>query len=314
MQRRTTALFLLPAVSLAVLIVFLVSIQPRLPDVVATHWGADGVADGFSDASDLPWLFGAVGLLAGGLIAAIAAAVRSPSVIGLRNVYGLPNGVIWLIGALGVATGLVHVDAVEPPALPGWAIPMALGAGLIGWGLAAWAAGPAAAVPRTADRAPASAPRHPVEHGHTAVWIGSTPPAGVLPVLVAAVALLGLAVSWAAGWWLLLIFGPVVALLIASTRYRVSVGPAGVSVRGAAFGFPRVTIPLESIVSAEAGLVRAGEFGGWGIRQGLSGETAVITRSGAALVLERTDGARLRVSLDRPEEPAAVVSTLLDRR
>ena len=56
------------------------------------------------------------------------------------------------------------------------------------------------------------------------------------------------------------------------------------------------------------------DFGGWGLRQGLSGETAVITRTGPALVLTRTDGAVLRVSMDDPEEPAAVMSTLLDRR
>ncbi len=60
------------------------------------------------------------------------------------------------------------------------------------------------------------------------------------------------------------------------------------------------------------GGVDAWEYGGWGIRLGK--DTAVITRSGPALVVNRSDGAALRVSLDDPDEPVSVMNSLMDRR
>ena len=114
-------------------------------------------------------------------------------------------------------------------------------------------------------------------------------------------------------WWLLVFLGFLLTMLIASTSFAVTAGPAGVRVAGL-IGFPRMQIPLPQITAAEPGTVRAFDFGGWGLRVGLNGDGAVITRSGPALVITRTDGARIHVSLDEPEQPAAVISTLLDRR
>jgi hypothetical protein len=94
----------------------------------------------------------------------------------------------------------------------------------------------------------------------------------------------------------------------------VTVGRGLIGVSGRVFGFPKVAVPLSAVERVDAGNVDAWEFGGWGIRIGVEGETAVITRSGPALVITRTDGARLRVSLSDPHEAAAVATTLLDRR
>jgi hypothetical protein len=71
---------------------------------------------------------------------------------------------------------------------------------------------------------------------------------------------------------------------------------------------------MAEVVRADPGEVDAWSFGGWGIRIGANNETAVLTRSGPALVVTRTDGADLRISLDEPESAAATVATLLDRR
>lgn len=62
---RTSSRQLLAAVGVPLLVIvvatiYLVVIRDRLPEQVATHWGADGVADGFTSRSNLPWLVAAI--------------------------------------------------------------------------------------------------------------------------------------------------------------------------------------------------------------------------------------------------------------
>jgi hypothetical protein len=117
-----------------------------------------------------------------------------------------------------------------------------------------------------------------------------------------------------ASWWLLALFVPFVVLVASSASYRITIGRGAVDVAGIPFGWPRVQVPLDQVRRADAGTVEAWDFGGYGLRLGMTGQTAVVTRSGPALVVTRTDDAVLRVSLDEPDEAAAVLSTLLDRR
>jgi hypothetical protein len=71
---------------------------------------------------------------------------------------------------------------------------------------------------------------------------------------------------------------------------------------------------MSKVADAAAGSVQAWDFGGWGIRVGIGGETAVLTRSGPALVVERSDGAVVRISLDEPGVPATVIRQIIARR
>ncbi len=313
MNRKTVSIAILPALTVFGAVLFLLAVRSRLPESVATHWGAGGAADGFTDRDLLPWLFGGFAVVIGGLLAVIAAATTK-AVIGARLVWGLPLGVVAFVSALGVSLAAAQIDTTVAPDLPGWAIAVSLAAGLGCWALAAWVAGPEPAAPLTTAPAPAGAPRHPVPAGHAAVWSGRTPVSPVLPLVAAGTALLGIGVGWFADWWVTLIVGPVVLLVVASSLYTVTAGPRGVRAAGLAFGYPRVTVPLAEIAYVEAGHVSAWSFGGWGIRLGRGGESAVITRSGPALVVHRTDGAVLRVSLERPEQAAGVITSLLDRR
>lgn len=313
MNRRTISIVVLPAIAVVGVVVFLLAIRHRLPESVAIHWGMGGAADGFADRDVVPWLFGGFAVLIGGLLAVIAAS-STKVVAGARLLWGLPLGVVAFVAALGVAVTAAQIDATVAPDLPGWAIPLALGAGLAGWAVAAWLAGPPAAVPASTEPAPPDAPRLDLPASHTAVWSGRTPVAKVLPVIAAGTALLGIVLGLFASWSVTVIIFPVVLLVVGSMLYTVTAGPGGIRVSGALFGYPRVTVPLREIASVEAGEVSAWSFGGWGIRIGRGGESAVITRSGPALIVTRTDGAVLRVSLDEPQEAAAALSTLLDRR
>ena len=310
--RNALAVVWLPLAAVLTSVLLLIAISDRLPAQVATHWGAGGVADGFTDAALLPIISGSLMLLVGGLMAAVAAAARNAPVGG-RLVMGLPLGVVTFIGTTISALTVVQIDTTSPPELPGFVIPLALVLGLLGW-LAASAISQVETVPRTSAPAPASAARLPLDDGHTVVWSGTTPPARPIPYIAAGVGILATVLGLLAHWSIALILVPVLALLIASTTYRVTAGPGFVQAAGLLFGFPRVRLPLDQVTSATAGTVRAWDFGGWGIRTSLANESAVVTRSGSALVIERTDGAVLRISMDDPETPAAVISTLLDRR
>lgn len=133
-----------------------------------------------------------------------------------------------------------------------------------------------------------------------------------MPTIATVVAVGGIALAYATRWQLLLLFAPIVLLVAVSSSFNVSAGPKGVVVAAVGIGFPRVRVPLEQIAGVEVGTVEAWNYGGWGIR--LGPDTAVITKSGPALIVRRTDGAGLRISLDRPEEPAAALASLLPRR
>ena len=175
-----------------------------------------------------------------------------------------------------------------------------------------WSSGPPAEVPKATGPAPDDADRVPLSDGHTAVWSGRTPPSRALAFVLGSQVVVAVILGFLLSWWAALAMVPVALLIAASMNYSVTLGPAGLRVAGVVLGLPRVTVPLDEISSASPGTVSAKSFGGWGVR--IAGETAVITRSGPALVVTRTDGAVLRVSLDNPEEPAAVMATLMDRR
>lgn len=311
-RRHLAATILLPLGTTVVLTAYLLIVRDRLPDQVAVHWGPAGEADGFVSRNALAPIFGGLIVVIGALLAAIS--LSSSRAIGGRPLVGIANGIAWFVAALAVATTSIQLDGGDGTDLPGWSIPVAIGAAAAGWGLAMGVAGAAPTVGTTDQPGPADAARLHLPADHTAIWHGSTP-LGRGPAILAAVTIVvGLALAAATSWWLLAAFLPAALAVLASASYRVSVGPGMVAVSGVPLGFPRVRVPLAQITRADAGTVRAWSFGGWGLRIGKNDESAVITRSGPALVVTRTDGAVLRVSLDRPEDAAATITSLLDRR
>lgn len=312
MNRRALAGVVAPLGSALLTTFALIILVPRLPDPLAVHWGAGGEPDGFVSPASYPWL--ALALHAGitGFLALLAT-IPSRSVVGERVLPGVPLAMSWFMGVLLVGSAASQVGADGSAPFPGWALAGALAAGVLGWLVGRMVAGPVPEAAITSEPAPVGMPRLALAPGTTAVWSGATPTSPVLRALAILVAISGIAIGWAVHWVVALLLLPVALLMLASSTFTVTVGPAGIRVRGL-MGVPRLRVPLEQIASVSPGTVDAFSFGGWGMRAALSGESAVITRSGPALVVERTDGAVLRVSLDHPETAASLAATLLDRR
>ena len=102
------------------------------------------------------------------------------------------------------------------------------------------------------------------------------------------------------------------ALLCASfIRLRVSVDWRGLRVVSL-FGLPLKRMPLDRIDVVEATDIRPGDWGGWGYRI-MPGRSAVVLRSGPGLVVTSTSGKQFAITLDDPEQPAALLQALAAR-
>lgn len=303
--------------SLALLAAVLFALVPDLPDPVATHFGVNGAADGFSSPTTLwPTALGIPAVAALSVAAVTWTRNRRPPE-GMRWATGMPVGVVWGVGGVIIASLLPQrglADAATATVEPVMIV-------------AALALGAAATVvtsrlvdlpdpPSTSGEAPSGARRAALPIGTTALWRGETPTGQAmlvvgLGVLVVAATVTGLLLRWWTGAIVLAAAVP----LAASTRFRVTLGPGGMKVAGPLGGWPGLAVPLDTVTGASTSTIRPLEYGGWGIRMRPGGgTTAVVTRSGPALRLDRTDGSAVVVSLDEADEAAAIVNALLDRR
>lgn len=161
---------------------------------------------------------------------------------------------------------------------------------------------------------PSDAPRLPLGEAEQAAWVGTVEQAS-WPVILGGCALLTAVVGTASGqWWLALTIAvPLAALLVIMTRWTVTVSRDGLSARGA-LPRPRLLVPLDEIESAEVGTVRAvRDFGGWGLRLASGGRTGLILRSGEAIVVRRTGGRVVLVTIDDAATAVALLNALAAR-
>lgn len=316
MSRTTHASLVLPLTLVIGLLVTLLLLSGSLGPEVATHWTINGEPDGFTSTSALPWMaagFTALIVLPLGVVIARS----KQSIISPRGLTALPAAMAMFIGVLLLSSVFPQVDlddqGVRTFTTPWWVMPAAIVAGLVGAGLATLIAGRPETPPSTNAPASPDADRYPLEGNQIASWTGQTA-AGRVSYALAALAFIGFSISaFMTSWWLLIPGSLIAMIILVGTNFAVSAGPGGVRVTGVA-GFPTVTVPLDQIESVEAGSVKASSFGGWGLRKGFSGDDAVLTRSGPALVVKRTDGARLHITIDDPATPASILASLLDRR
>lgn len=198
----------------------------------------------------------------------------------------MPVGIVWATGGVLVATMVPQrglADASAATVTPGGIVfALALGVAVtVLVGRLVDLPDP----PSTSAPAPADATRADLPSGTTALWRGTTP----------------------TGRGMLLVGGGAVVVAAVVAGGRQVAGPQA--------GWPRLAVPLDTVAGAATTTVRPLEFGGWGLRmQPTTGTTAVVTRTGPARRLDRTDGTAVVVSLNSADEAAAVVNALLDRR
>lgn len=284
-----------------------------LPVNVASHWSGTGAPD-----DSLP----AAGVFLVTLIIASVAAISTLVLLALPKPDMRTKRMILLF--LGIFAG----TAASVWVIPAW---LTLQAGsvdgaVLGWWLlplgacSLWGVIPAALLPTRPVFAGADTRPAPMELGETEVGAWSRSVTALmfvwLTVIVVAIGaaayapvLLGDAPGAAAFG---LSVAVVAALLCASfIRLRVSVDWRGLRVVSL-FGIPLKRMPLDRIDVVEATDIRPGDWGGWGYRI-MPGRSAVVLRSGPGLVVTSTSGKQFAITIDDPEEPAALLRTLADR-
>ncbi|MFG1921641.1 hypothetical protein [Cryptosporangium sp. NPDC048952] len=283
--------------------------RDRLPERVASHWtNAGGPPDDTMTTT---------AALAGTASFAIAAAVAGAIVAIAVTSNSTVRGAFAMLGFVGgMAAGV-------------WLVPTWLtlragspdGAVLGGWVTALVACSAFAAVPyflSTPGETPSMAapPQHiELRPGETGAWSRTiTAPLfawvgiGLLAMGTVQIAIMRSAA--ALGLTPLLIAGLGIALFV---RLRVTVDWRGLRVVSAALHIPLRRIPLQRIAEVGAIQVDPAEWGGWGYRW-RPGKTAIVLRSGPGLAVTTTSGRRFAVTLDDPEEPAALLETLRSSR
>jgi Protein of unknown function (DUF1648) len=104
-------------------------------------------------------------------------------------------------------------------------------------------------------------------------------------------------------------------LLAALGSVRVTVGAHGLRVRPGVLRWPAVHLPLARIVRADPIDLRPLRWGGWGYRGSLRflRRAAWVVRRGPGLRVELTNGDVFAVTVDHPDQAAAVLNGLRSR-
>ncbi|GAA1870213.1 hypothetical protein GCM10009836_58500 [Pseudonocardia ailaonensis] len=308
--RRRALLTGLPSVVAAVPgIVLLARAWDGLPEVVATHFGLGGAANGFGTRATLLGTVIVLPLVLGGLFGLIGAMTPGRRGAGFdpAKILGAAS---WagggLLGTIGVLLVLANRTATAER-LP-------LGGLLLGLGVAvALGVVGALVMPRSTLQPGADVPTPALElgAGERASWSGSCSSVFVTAlggVLVVA----GLLLFWATPGPAGAIMGAAGLLVLLFGSARTTVDRRGLTVGLGVFGWPRIRIPLEEVASASTEDVAALQYGGLGYRI-VPGGVGVIVRPGPALVVTRRSGRRLTVTVDHPETAAALLNGLRSR-
>lgn len=100
------------------------------------------------------------------------------------------------------------------------------------------------------------------------------------------------------------------ALTVLCARVEVTVDHRGLRVVAGLVRLPIERIPLDRVERATVEEVQAGDWGGWGYRV-MPGRSALVLRSGPALVVTQADGRRFAATLDTPAVPAGLLNGLV---
>ena len=308
---------IVPVLALAGSLVWVATILPELPDPVAIHFGVDG-PDGFGSVWTTLIMLPIV-ILGFSIVAAIATrsgAVTANAFLGrfwsAVVVFFTAVMIAAIAGSLQPQRGLADARDTDGGAVGQI---MLLGA-LIGLVLAviAYLSVPKGSDASVAATSPATLHLQPSEH---AVWRSRARSAAWLRVGIPAVVLLTLIVTLLTTptpWWVVVLMLLILGVLL-STLLDWTVVVDHTGLRVVSFGGVfRFRVPLAAVVRADTGALNGlGEFGGYGIRV-VPGRFGVITRSGEALLVTRSDRpTQFVVTVDDANTGAALLNGLRER-
>ncbi|WP_411144002.1 DUF1648 domain-containing protein [Streptomyces sp. x-80] len=285
------------------------AVAGRLPEHLATHFGPNGQADGYTSPggylilSIAPLAVFGIAFAVLGRRPGAGPAARWQPVVG----YAMAAGLAYLTGAtLLCNAGVPDAAAVR---LPYWHLAVALAVALLAGGVGRLLAGPGT---RSAHRAPGSEPRLDLPGGSRASWshtVSSPLMAAVSIPVCGAGLVLGFTDNRLPG--AVLLAAAVVTGALASVR--VTVDRRGLALAPTLLPYPFRRIPLHRIVAATSReVVIATEFGGWGYRV-QPGRSGLVLRSGEGVVLRLTSDREFVVTVDDAATAVALLNTYLDR-
>ncbi|MGW4075268.1 hypothetical protein ACWELB_17405 [Streptomyces asiaticus] len=315
--RRRAVIVVLPFVlAWAVVVATFAGLRDRLPDPLATHFGADGKADGFTGTGAFLSVVTAV-LLGSGLLTLVPTLRLTKGLGAQRFAVALGYGLSGLLGYAFASLLFANADAnagadatrVSRVSLPLWHLGIALAVAVVMGTLGVLLASRDAASAAGPGKGPA-APRLPLAEGEVATWTRSVG-SPVLVAVAAGTALPGaVLVAVGSGMGALLIFVGLVCAALA--RCRVTVDRRGLAVASWFAPRPRMRIALDRIERATSREAAALSLGGWGYRV-RGGGSALVFRSGDALFLTLTTGREFAVTVDDAATAAALLNTLIER-
>lgn len=285
----------------------------ELPDPVASHWGVSGEPDGFSSlGGSLALLLG----LGGGLVLLFGAATWALGGSSVTRRIGAAATTwvslfmtIIVVGTLYAQRGLTDardagpVDGVLLAAILIPILPTIIVAIVV----------PGDLRQPTTEPVAVDAPRVELVDGERAVWIGRAGTSVAfliaLPVLLVGVVVGVLTRTFA----VFIIDAIIVAALVTLISFVFRVDKAGLTVRSAV-GWPRYRVPLDEVVRADVIQVSpVKDYGGWGWRVGRDGRVGVVLRKGEALLVQRTGGRSIAITVDDAAKAAGLLNALADR-
>lgn len=298
----------------------------RLPDPLATHWGATGVADGTGSLATHV-LVGAFTLVLPGILMPVAAgsfagaAGRSgvPLMAGLGNGLVVGSGGMFLSGLVGQLDKPAALDA----RMDGTVLVAGIVLGLL-WGVGSAllvraalpprVPAPHPASPATASAAQAFAPGTVVASTVCGpVWM-----LALIAVLAVAMAVFGitagredLVVFWAMVPGLAVVLGAGATCLAG----KVVADDAGIRVYGGGF-LKLLHVRPADIEHAEAREITPAEFGGWGLRVSGAGVAFIVGAGPGVIVHRPRGGARIYsvATMADAESMAGLLESLAARR
>jgi hypothetical protein len=309
----TLVTLVVPLVVMVATVALALSWRDRLPDPVASHWGPDGV-DGASSFAGLVSIVPLLGLPAA-VLAWWFAFAAGRSALSRRTAAAIALWTSTFACAMTVVTLSAQLDVdhwsqardLDGGLALAFAVPVVVAL------LGAWVTpgdGPAPA----ASPVPDSAPRLALPDGGQAAWVRRVDwvhPAVIVAIVVGFSALMG---AITRSWWFPVTIGAfLLAVLVGLSGWTVTVDGRGL-VAKARLPRPRLVVPLDEVEHAEVVDVHPlREFGGWGLRVGLGGRVGLVVRQGEALLVERTGGRELVVTVDDAATGAALLNTLAAR-
>jgi hypothetical protein len=285
--------------------------EDRLPDPLPTHWSDLSAPDGFSSYAST-WqtvlVIAVVGAALGltGLVLSRTAPLYERATTGLGAASGYFALGLWLAMARAAWD---RADAHGSPL--GWGVALPVVAGLLAVPLVLMVLGRR---PRThhtlrlVDEAAASSSGLVLAPGERAVWthrIFMVWPLAVATTMAVVGAVLGFVAGGAQAALLALLALPVGAL----SWVQVTVDERGLRIGIGPWGWTVKKVPLVAIAEAAAESIAAVDWGGWGYRI-LPGRSALVLRSGPAIVLQLADGRRFAVTVDGPQVAVALLQAV----